>query len=267
MVRTVSGLLRQWRSVLVVITSVGFMLAVGTAFFSTPAYAHDGDSNPNVVHACIQQGSKQVRIVGVNGACTNSESAAHWAITGPAGPPGPAGAAGPAGEQGPGGPAGPAGLNGTDGAEGPVGPQGPAGTPAVLGFSMVNALPDTRLNGGQQNNIWYILTKRTLPFNKVSPTSKLRITYQDTLGARAFAHNACLWRIVIDLNVLATFSAGDLEGNYGWRMQNATHTAWAFDVAAGAHEVRVENLRTPNATDCLSGWNTTGNFLAVEEIP
>jgi hypothetical protein len=71
---------------------------------------------------------------------------------------------------------------------------------------------------------------------------------------------------VIDLNVLGQFSAGDLEGAYGWRMQNATHTAWAFDIPAGAHEVRVENMRTSNATDCLSGWNTTGNFLTVEEI-
>jgi hypothetical protein len=189
------------------VTQCRFVLAVATVFFPTLVQAHDGDSNPAVVHACVQQSSKQVRIVGVNGACSNSETTAHWAISGPQGPAGlkarpvwrPRGCR----EQlvnGPAGPLrdqpdlpgrresrdppadGPPGLNGADGAQGATGPAGPAGTPAVLAFNIVHTLPDTRLNGGQQNNVWYVLTKRTLPVNKVSPTSKLKITYQDTLG-------------------------------------------------------------------------------------
>jgi hypothetical protein len=36
-----------------------------------------------------------VRIVGVTGTCTGSETAIHWGIQGPPGPPGPAGGAGP----------------------------------------------------------------------------------------------------------------------------------------------------------------------------
>lgn len=69
----------------------------------------------------------QVRIVGVNGSCKNSESAAHWASAGPAGP---QGATGPAGAAGPAGPEGPQGPQGEDGAEGPQGPQGAAGVDA-----------------------------------------------------------------------------------------------------------------------------------------
>jgi hypothetical protein len=75
-------------------------------------YAHAGNSDPNVVHACVNQGSNIVRIVGVNGSCTNAESALHWSIAGPAGLAGPAGPGGPAGPSGPQGPAGLAGWTG-----------------------------------------------------------------------------------------------------------------------------------------------------------
>jgi hypothetical protein len=137
----------------------------------------------------------------------------------------------------------------------------------MLSFAIVSALPDVRLNNGQATNTWFVLTKRVLDFHKVSGASKLRITYQDTLGTKAAVHNACHWRIVVDTTVHAFFSDGDYEGPYGWRMHNGTHTAWVFDIPAGPHQLRVEALRTPSATDCLSGWNNTGNFLSVEEIP
>ena len=320
MARTVSGLLRQWRSASIVLTTgTIFLIAVASLVFPINGYAHDGDSNPNVIHACVQQGSKQVRIVGVNGSCTNSETAAHWAVVGPAGPagpqgpagpaaaglPGPAGAAGATGPQGPAGPAGatgpqgpagatgatgpqgeqgpagaqgeqgPAGANGApglpgqDGAQGPTGAQGPAGTPAVLGMWMISGLPDIRLNSTNTVNLWYVVTGRKLQINKLSSTSKLRITYQDSLGAKATVHDACQWRIVMDLmpTPFSRFSSGDFEGSpYGWRIVNGARVAWALDIPAGPHEVRVE-FRRVNATDCLSGWNTEGNFLSVEEIP
>jgi hypothetical protein len=141
-----------------------------------------------------------------------------------------------------------------------------AGTPAMLGFSIVTSLPEVRINNTSAINTWFVLTKRELTLNKVSDTSKLRITYQDTLGSKATIHNACNWRIVIDTTVHAFFSDGDYEGPYGWRLTNGTHTAWAFDVPAGEHHVRVDFLRS-TATDCISGWNNTGNFLSVEEIP
>jgi hypothetical protein len=103
--------------------------------------------------------------------------------------------------------------------------------------------------------------------NKSASASKLRITYQDTLGTKATSHNGCLWRILVGGTVVASFSDADIENIYTWRMHNAAHMAWAFDVPAGEHQVKVEFMRTPIATDCLAGWNTTGNFLSVEEIP
>jgi hypothetical protein len=49
---------------------------------------HAGNDDPNVIHACINNGSKIVRIVGVSEACLPGETPAHWGIQGPQGLPG-----------------------------------------------------------------------------------------------------------------------------------------------------------------------------------
>ena len=206
--------------------------------------------------------------VGLTGAMGPAGSAGP---TGLAGATGPAGAAGPAGAIGPTGPAGatgPAGPAGQDGATGLAGPQGPKGDPGTLSFAIVSQLPDVRINSLSQMNNWSPVPGRIVSLNKVSNSSKLRITYQDTLGTRAATFNGCQWRILVDGVALTTFSEGDLEiPSMGWRINNAAHVAWGFDIPMGSHLIRVDILRTLNATDCLSGWNTIGNFLSVEEIP
>lgn len=99
---------------LVVGVAGALMLAVlGTA---TKAAAHGDDAG--VIHACVQQGSQQVRIVGPNEACRGPEAAVHWSIVGP---PGPKGDKGDQGLQG---------IQGPKGDTGATGSQGPAG---VLG--------------------------------------------------------------------------------------------------------------------------------------
>jgi hypothetical protein len=75
-------------------------LIAATTVTSTNVFAHAGNSDPNVVHACVQGGSNLVRIVGVNGSCLNPETPVHWSIVGPQGPAGPAGPQGPAGVSG-----------------------------------------------------------------------------------------------------------------------------------------------------------------------
>jgi hypothetical protein len=71
-----------------------FPLAV-FAFLAIPtiASAHGGNNDPNVVHACIGNVSKIVRIVGLSGVCLSSpplvaETPAHWDIQGLPGAPG-----------------------------------------------------------------------------------------------------------------------------------------------------------------------------------
>jgi hypothetical protein len=69
------------------------------------AGAHVGNADPNVVHACVGNASKIVRIVGVNGVCISSplwlaETPAHWPQQAAAGPQGPKGDQGDQGIQG-----------------------------------------------------------------------------------------------------------------------------------------------------------------------
>jgi N-acetylneuraminic acid mutarotase len=65
----------------IIFTTLG-MLAIPAI-----ASAHGGNSDPNVVHACIGNVSKVVRIVGASGSCITSpplvaETAAHWDLQG-----------------------------------------------------------------------------------------------------------------------------------------------------------------------------------------
>jgi hypothetical protein len=71
----------------------------------TIASAHGGNGDPNVVHACIGNVSKIVRIVEVTGTCISAppvlaETPAHWAIQGPQGTPGTNGTSGAPGATG-----------------------------------------------------------------------------------------------------------------------------------------------------------------------
>jgi hypothetical protein len=61
-------------------------------------FAHGGDAT--LVHACIANVIKTVRIVGPNENCSKLETPRHWSITGPQGPQGIQGPPGPSGTGG-----------------------------------------------------------------------------------------------------------------------------------------------------------------------
>jgi hypothetical protein len=131
---------------------------------------------------------------------------------------------------------------------------------------MVSEFLDVRLTTAQTAGVWYQINGRVVSVDKTSSTSKLRITYQDTLGTNAANYNGCQFRIVLDNIEVARFSAGDVQGVSGWRMINGSHTAWSLNVPAGTHVARVDFLRASYANECLAGWNALGSFLSVEEI-
>jgi hypothetical protein len=94
------------------------LLTVGTLLgvLAIPAVAsaHAGNNDPNVVHACVGNVSKIVRIVGVGGSCVSrpallAETAVHWQVEGPQGAPGTNGTNGVNGVNG---------INGTNGIDG-----------------------------------------------------------------------------------------------------------------------------------------------------
>jgi hypothetical protein len=77
-----------------------------------------------MIRACVQKSSQQVRIIPAGEDCRGSEVAVEWNV---AGSPGPAGPAGPQGPQGPQGPEGP---------EGPEGRQGPPGEGQTINLTI-----------------------------------------------------------------------------------------------------------------------------------
>jgi len=120
---------------------------------------------------------------------------------------------------------------------------------------------------------WTDIPGRSLSFTKRYATSKLKVTYQDTLGAYGYLYQGCEWQILLDGTAIASFSDADSDtpATVYWRMSNAAHIAWASGTAA-AHVVSVQNRGNRGAwgsgtNECLQGWNTSGNFLSVEEIP
>jgi hypothetical protein len=104
----------------------------------TLAGAHGGNNDATMIHACVGNLSKIVRIVGVSGSCLSApplvaETPAHWPQVQGAGLPGPKGDKGDPGIQGPQGNAGINGLNGRDGAPGTPGTNGTNGTNGIDG--------------------------------------------------------------------------------------------------------------------------------------
>lgn len=105
----------------VLIALFGGMVAV------TGVLAHGGNST--LIHACVNNNSGAIQIVGPNGTCNNGSSPLDWNQQGPPGPQGPQGPQGPAGPQGPQGPVGPTGSQG---------PQGPQGIPGISGYQRIS---------------------------------------------------------------------------------------------------------------------------------
>lgn len=122
--------------------------------------------------------------------------------------------------------------------------------------------------------VWYTIPNRTLTFTKKFATSLVRITYQDTLGTNGQNYDGCQWRFLMNGNQVAFFSTADITAAAGWRMENGSHQAIVGGLAAGSHTLIVQNRGNPGAGawgpgtgECLMGWNTSSNFLMVEELP
>jgi hypothetical protein len=109
-----------FRTVLTV-SLYSFALTLSGAVSTAKAHTGNG-GDPTLVHPCVDNRNRTVRIVGATGSCTSRETAQHWAMKGP---PGPQGLVGPQGETGP---IGPKGLPGPQGPIGPEGPTGPSGS-------------------------------------------------------------------------------------------------------------------------------------------
>src|SRR5262245_40591888 len=84
--------LRLWPSFSRFLTLAALLPIAGMLAVPVDAEAHAGNSDPNVVHACVHRSSEQVKIISHTGSCSNAETAVHWPMVGPQGPAGPTGA-------------------------------------------------------------------------------------------------------------------------------------------------------------------------------
>lgn len=116
------------------ISSTLFLLLVLTA---KAAWSHADNNSSTVVHACIFNTAKFVRIIDANDSCKSYEIATHWNIQGPKGDRGPQGIQGTAGIHGLKGDRGDSGIKGmagVNGADGRQGTQGAAGIQGIQGL-------------------------------------------------------------------------------------------------------------------------------------
>src|SRR4051794_34355184 len=99
-------------------------------------FAHNGDNDPNEIHACVS-GPAAMRTVYLSTAngpnCSTGFTPLHWGIVGPTGATGPMGATGPIGPKGATGSTGPTGSTGATGATGGAGPTGATGSQGPAG--------------------------------------------------------------------------------------------------------------------------------------
>src|SRR5436190_19107046 len=139
-------------------------LSVGLAIGVAMAMPR-GLTAQELIHACVDQRSGDLRVIASGGQCKKGESPLEWNIQGlpgaegpqgpigplgPVGPIGPRGVDGPTGSPGPAGPqgvVGPAGATGARGLEGPTGPIGPSGVEGPQGRPGVGLLTVVGANG------------------------------------------------------------------------------------------------------------------------
>lgn len=149
-------MVRSWltrKAEIVGLALLGAALAFLGGAVGTMVSAHGADITK--IHACVKNNG-EIRIVGANESCKDSQSALDWNIQGPQGPAGPQGPkgdpgpAGPPGPQGPAGPQGPEGIQGLQGPKGdtgPTGPQGSQGPPGPPGPAPDTSLLQARVTG------------------------------------------------------------------------------------------------------------------------
>jgi hypothetical protein len=113
---------------------VAFSVVLISLVSVTLVSAHGG--NTALIHACVNNTSGEIKIVGANSNCPSNYRALDWSIQGPAGQQGLVGPVGPTGPMGPQGLQGERGPQGLPGQQGIQGVQGPTG---ISGLEVVSA--------------------------------------------------------------------------------------------------------------------------------
>lgn len=190
--------------------------------------------------------------------------------TGPIGPQGPAGNDGADGAVGATGPAGPQGQTGFQGPKGDTGDTGPQGPPGPAGSTKLHFLQG-HVEDGKDNGY---VNGRFLTFNKVSSTSKLRVTYSDNFRVishgNASAGSVATWRIHLNGGGTAihksihTWRDVHTERPERNRHDMGSMLGMLHNVSAGTHTISI-HVNSNSIGDAYTGWNSLF-YLEVQEI-
>jgi len=198
--------------------------------------AHGG--NTALIHACVNNTSGEIKIIGANATCPNNSRALDWNIQGPAGQQGTQGQQGPMGPVGPVGPIGPQGLQGEQGPiglvgpVGPVGPIGPQGLPGERGLQGEQGpqgLPGQQGIQGVQGPAGisgFEIVTRDSGYQSVDQISvRANCTHGKVLGGGYDIYGGNAQNVTI----LSTSPSGE----YGWRVQGVHSDFPNFPVSWG----------------------------------
>lgn len=106
---------------------------------------------------------------------------------------------------------------------------------------------------------------RSLLFNKLMPTSRLRITWSDNLRVTG-SYASCQWEVLVDDVATSPQLKTSLYVDSGLMHRQSTLIGYANGVGAGSHTIKIKVSRplTP-AANCYTGWESTF-LLEAEEI-
>lgn len=118
------------------------------------------------------------------------------------------------------------------------------------------------------------IPERTVTYTKLSNTTALLVTYEDSFGfvMNGTASIACMWRILLDGSIVGREKYSHSSSATNWRIWSGSYKWFLTGVSAGTHTIKVQ-VNGPNAgatasNGCLHGWSngTQENFLLVQEI-
>merc|ERR1719201_876207 len=143
-------------------------------------------------------------------------------------------------------------------------------TMSVGEASKIAAFRLTKKNTNQGGDNYNVIPGRTLKFNKISRSNRMKLTYADNLRTHGNG-KVCYWRIRVD------------GKNCPIDIYNAKHTRHSSDndhtphaimgtcqgISAGSHTMTIMLWRNGGA-DCYTGWSASGArdafFMEAEEI-
>ena len=202
-----------------------------------------------LVHACVNTTSGEIRIVSNADSCAEGETHLEWNIMGIQGPQGEGGPAGPMG------PAGPTGPKGDTGEVGPTGPAGPQGSQGAAGVGDIGCATNQIAKWDDSQGLWVCSDELSLLLARVTAL-EAKLVHVTTVGNDITISGANLHVVNGTGVTTATNSLGNVIIGY-----NELRTSPDND-RSGSHMLVVgTRLSYSGAAGIVAGFNNSSYAL------